>query len=94
MDKSQAQQMQMELLMTLLTTLLFLAMYWWSTLPEWKQEMVIREVKSHLRVPVIGGMSLADRIQIEQFRAEMSRWEHARKRDNSMETRDSPEESN
>lgn len=92
MDTNSRNQMTAELLMTLLTTLLFLAMYWWSTLSEWKREMILIGLRKRLTVPQIGTLSLADRLALEQFRMEMSRWEHARQRDNSMESRDRPEE--
>lgn len=94
MDEGQRAQMKSEMLMTLLTTILFLAMYWWSTLPEWKREMALREIRQRLTIPPPMGLSLADRLALEQFRMEISRWEHARKRDNGMAPRDYPEESN
>jgi hypothetical protein len=93
-DDAVRKQMQMELLMTLLTTLLFLGMYWWSTLPEWKRQGLVMELRSHFPPRVSGGLSLADRLQIEQFRQEISRWEHASKRNNRMETRNPTEEGN
>lgn len=94
MDNTVKQQMQMELFLTLITTLLFLVMYWWSTLPEWKREAVIMDLKHRIKVRPIGGLSLADRLALEQFRAEISRWEHARKRDNGLGPRDNNEKGN
>jgi len=80
-DKAQAAQLKTELIITLVTTLLFLAMYWWATLPEWKREALIIQLRSMVKVKRRGGLSLVDRLEIEKFRAEISRWEHARKRD-------------
>ena len=90
-----SERMKTELVMTLATTLLFLGMYWWTSLPEWKREMYLMELRHRLQKLRVGDtLSLGDRLIIEKFRQEFSRWEHARKRDNSMETRDYPEESN
>ena len=92
MDDAVRKQMQMEMLMTLLTTLLFLAMYWWSSLPEWKREAILMDVRSRFPVRAHDGLTLAERLQVEQFRQEISRWEHASKRNNRMETRDPTKE--
>jgi hypothetical protein len=93
MDEGQRKQIQAELVMTLLSTLLFLVIYWWSTLPEWKREALLMEIRHRLTVPIRDGLSLADRLTLEQFRLEMSQWEHQRRRNagkgfDGMETRD------
>jgi hypothetical protein len=86
--------MKTEMLMTFLTTILFLGMYWWSTLPDWKREMLLMELRKRVQIPVRDGLSLADRLVLEEFRREISRYEHARKRDDRMAPRDNPEEGN
>jgi hypothetical protein len=86
--------MKTEMLMTFLTTLLFLAMYWWSTLPDWKREMLLMELRKRVQIPVRDGLSLADRLVLEEFRREISRYEHARKRDDRIPPRDNPKEGN
>jgi hypothetical protein len=94
-DEAQRKQMQAEMIMTLLSTLIFLVLYWWSTLPEWKREALLMELRQRLRLPKRGdGLSLADRLTLNQFRLEMSRWEHARKRYDGMASRDNDEKGN
>lgn len=93
MDRKTAEQFQSELLLMLISTLLMIAIYWWFALPEWKKEAIQMDLKKRMQIRVVDGLSLTDRLTLEQFRREISRWEHARKRDNTMGTRDTPQES-
>jgi hypothetical protein len=94
MDEAQRKQLQAELIMTLLSTVLFLLIYWWTTLPEWKREMFLAELRNRFTIRPMGGLSLADRLALEEFRREISRWENARKRDDGMGSRDHDEKGN
>lgn len=93
MDEGQRKQIQAELIMTLATTLLFLFLYWWTALPEWKQQMFLMELRKRLSIRALGdGLSLHDRLTIAEFKMEMSQWDNARKRNNGVGTRDHNEE--
>jgi hypothetical protein len=80
MDKKQADELTKEIVLTVVSTLVFLAMYWVQTMPEWKREMLLTELRTRLTSVRESGLSLSHRTQIEQFRAEMSAWEHEERR--------------
>jgi hypothetical protein len=82
MDKGQRDQMTMELTLTLLSTLLFLALYWIVSMPEWKRDLLVMEIREALTVRVADELTVEQLAILHRFRQEISRWEHdnARKR--------------
>jgi len=80
MDKKQADELTKEVVLTVVSTLVFLAMYYLQTMPEWKREMLLTELRRRLVTVRESGLSLSHRTQIEQFRAEISAWEHEERR--------------
>jgi len=83
MDKKQSDEMTKEIILTVVSTLIFLAMYWVQTMPEWKREMLLTELRTRFQNVRESGISLAHRTEIEKFRAEMSAWEHEERRKNN-----------
>jgi len=83
MDKKQTDELTKEIVLTVLSTAIFLAMYWLQTMPEWKREMLLTELRSRLVQVRETGISFAHRTEIEKFRAEISAWEHEERRKNN-----------
>lgn len=83
MDKKASDDLTKEIILTLLTTGIFLAMYWLQEMPEWKRDMLIKEAKSRFQRVRETGVSLAHRTEIEKFRAEISAYEHEQRRNNA-----------
>jgi hypothetical protein len=72
-----------EWIMKLIITVIVLLMSWISSLPDWKREMLINEVKSRITPVFSDGLSLEHREILEKFRQEMSAWEHKQRRENA-----------
>jgi hypothetical protein len=86
MDKKSTDELTKEIVLTVLSTAIFLAMYWLQTMPEWKREMLLTELQTRFRRVRETGLSLAHRTEIEQFNASVSAWEHEeRRRHNASE---------
>jgi hypothetical protein len=83
MDKKSADDLTREIILTLITTGIFLAMYWIQEMPEWKREALIMEIKSRFQRARETGISLAHRTEIEKFRQEISAYEHEMRRRNA-----------
>lgn len=83
MDQSKKDELTKEIILTLLTTAIFLAMYWLQEMPEWKREALIAELKNRFQRARETGVSLAHRTEIEQFRQEISAYEHEMRRKNA-----------
>jgi hypothetical protein len=83
MDPSKRDELVKELIITLLTTGIILAMYWLQEMPEWKREALIMELKSRFQRARETGLSLAHRAEIEKFRQEISAYEHEMRRKNA-----------
>jgi hypothetical protein len=76
MDKSQRDQMTTELIISLLSSLLFLAIYWWTTLPDWKQKAVLTGIGQFLQGIQESNGELEIQLEVDRFRKEISEWEH------------------
>lgn len=78
-EQEQRRTIQQEIVLTIVSTAVFIAMYYLIYLIQdpVKREQIFREVKRRLR-PVV----VPDRFQVEvqRFRAEISKWEHAQRR--------------
>jgi hypothetical protein len=83
MDSNRKDELTKEIILTLVTTGIFLAMYWIQEMPEWKREALIMELKSRFQRARETGISLAHRTEIEKFRNEISTWEHEQRRNNA-----------
>lgn len=64
-----------------LATVMVIAMYWVSMQPEWKLKLYLTRLRSFLEIPLRDGLSVAQKIEVEKFRSEITAYEHARKRD-------------
>jgi hypothetical protein len=80
MDKSQRDQITMELTLTLLSTLLFLGLYWLTSMPEWRRELLIMEVRERFAAKVADELTVDQLAIIHRFRQEITAWEHANAR--------------
>jgi hypothetical protein len=83
MDSNRKDEMIREIILTLVTTGIFLALYWIQEMPEWKREALIMELKSRFQSVRKSGISLAHRAEIEKFRQEISAYEHEMRRKNA-----------
>lgn len=83
MDKRQRDEMWKEILLTVISTVVFLAIYWIQTMPDWKREALLMEIKHRLQSARETGVSLAHRTEIENFRREISAYEHEMRRQNN-----------
>lgn len=75
------EEQKAQVMSELLATALVIAMYWVSMQPEWKLELYLSRARSFLRIPLRDGLSVAQRIEVERFRSEITAYEHAQKRD-------------
>lgn len=80
MDKKTSDDLTKEIILTLLTTGIFLAMYWLQEMPDWKREMLLTELRTRFLRARVPGISLLHRAEIEKFRTEISAWEHEERR--------------
>lgn len=83
MDKKTSDDLTKEIILTLLTTGIFLAMYWLQEMPEWKREMLMKDLRNRFQRVRETGLSLAHRTEIEKFRQEISAYEHEMRRKNA-----------
>lgn len=95
LDQDQIKQIQTELIITVVTTLVMIVMMYLYSLPEWKRRLYGRVVRERL-VPDQWPeqLNIVNEMEMAEWRQTISRWIHDRTRDNPMGTRDRTEESN
>jgi hypothetical protein len=74
MEPSQKDELIFQVLLTVLTTVLFIGMYWISSLPEWKREALLMELQSRLQVHVSDELTPEQRKILRDFSREVSDW--------------------
>lgn len=96
MDKASAEQLQVELIVTAVTLILMVLAQVFLSLPEWKRNMLIMEIKIRLRLvdaPEVDELSPHQLRELKSFLREMSDWD-ADQRHNPMAPRDPESEGN
>jgi hypothetical protein len=78
----QDKERRLQLLLELASTVIILALYWISAMPDWKRQMILTKIKNYVQVPVRDALSPRIRQEVEKFRTEISTWEHEQKRTN------------
>lgn len=90
MDKASAEQLQVEIIVTLVTLALMVIVQLFLSLPEWKRNMLITELKIRLRLvpePEVDELSPHQLKIMREFAREVSEWD-AGQRHNPMASRD------
>ena len=69
-----------ELIMMTVSSILFLLIYYFQTLPEWKRDLLIQEILHRVRHPRRGDKF---KTEVQEFRKEISSWEHSQRARNT-----------
>lgn len=76
MDKTQRQQVVIDLIATLVTTFLILLIWWIAELPEWKRQALIAQVTDRVKPRKYEPLSPMELLDVAQFKVRVSEYSH------------------
>lgn len=76
MDKKQRQQMAADLIITIITTLIILLIWYVAETPDWKRQALFKRAMDKVNPHVPSGLSPGEMMDLAAFRIEVSKYSH------------------
>ena len=86
------EQLKREIILTLVSSLLFVGIWYLTEMPEWKRQALLARLRGTVQVKTEDGLSIMDLLTLAKFRTEVSNYDGSR--DDKMAARPTHEGGN